>query len=143
MSALLDVNVLVALGWPNHVHHVAARKWFDAHASIGWATTPVTEGGFVRTSSNRSALPTSTTPAIAVDLLTRLTRLGAHEFWSDDVPFIAASDAVLLHRLRGHRQVTDAHLLALATRRQGRVATFDRALVDLDPDVVELIASAA
>jgi hypothetical protein len=24
-TALLDVNVLVALAWPNHVHHVLAR----------------------------------------------------------------------------------------------------------------------
>jgi predicted nucleic acid-binding protein len=32
------------------------------------------------------------------------------------------------------RQVTDAHLLALALRRGGRLATFDRILVDLAPE---------
>jgi predicted nucleic acid-binding protein len=28
--SLLDVNVLVAFAWPNHVHHAAAQHWFDA-----------------------------------------------------------------------------------------------------------------
>jgi predicted nucleic acid-binding protein len=28
MSSLLDVNVLLALAWPNHVHHAASRTWF-------------------------------------------------------------------------------------------------------------------
>jgi predicted nucleic acid-binding protein len=28
--SLLDVNVLVAFAWPNHVHHSAAQHWFDA-----------------------------------------------------------------------------------------------------------------
>jgi predicted nucleic acid-binding protein len=40
--------------------------------------------------------------------------------------------------------VTDAHLLAVALSRQGRLATFDRGIVDLvpagySPDRVELI----
>lgn len=36
MTMLLDVNVLVALAWPNHVHHVSARRWFAAEAAQGW-----------------------------------------------------------------------------------------------------------
>ena len=28
MIALPDVNTLIALAWPNHVHHDAARSWF-------------------------------------------------------------------------------------------------------------------
>lgn len=28
MIRLLDVNVLVALAWPNHVHHEAVQAWF-------------------------------------------------------------------------------------------------------------------
>ena len=27
MVYLLDVNVLIALAWPNHVHHAAAHTW--------------------------------------------------------------------------------------------------------------------
>lgn len=64
-AALLDVNVLVALAWTNHVHHEAATSWFRTHGARGWATSPFTEAGFVRVSSNRSAMLTSTTPATA------------------------------------------------------------------------------
>lgn len=66
MTALLDVNVLIALGWPNHVHHAAAQRWFTQFSSNGWATTPITEAGYVRISSNRSVMQVSTTPAIAI-----------------------------------------------------------------------------
>ena len=48
MIALPDVNVLIALAWPNHVHHDAARSWFAESRATGWATCPVTEAGFVR-----------------------------------------------------------------------------------------------
>lgn len=35
--ALLDVNVLLALAWPNHQHHVAAHRWFHDDGRRGWA----------------------------------------------------------------------------------------------------------
>ena len=69
-TALLDVNVLIALAWPNHAHHGAAHRWFDDAGRAGWATTPFTESGFVRVSSNRAAIPTATSPALALELLT-------------------------------------------------------------------------
>jgi len=47
--SLLDVNVLLALAWPNHVHHPAAHRWFAENHREGWATCPLTQMGFVRT----------------------------------------------------------------------------------------------
>ncbi len=35
MVALLDVNVIVALAWPNHVHHESAHRWFSRNAPTG------------------------------------------------------------------------------------------------------------
>src|SRR5262245_66478135 len=110
MATLLDVNVLVALAWPNHVHHGAAVAWFDRHHRDGWATSPLTESGFVRVSSNRLVIPTATTPAAAIEVLIQLRAIDGHEFWIDDVS-IAASTEVPRRRLGGSRQVTDAHLL--------------------------------
>ena len=112
-TALLDVNVLIALAWPNHAHHAAARQWFSTHAQHGWATTPITESGFVRVSSNRAAIPTATSPVLALEVLTAMTGLDRHEFWVDDVARVTAGwgDPVLI---RSHRDVTDAHLLSLA-----------------------------
>jgi toxin-antitoxin system PIN domain toxin len=119
------VNVLVALTWPNHVHHRAAVAWFREHRAEGWATCSVSESGFVRVSSNARAIPTAVPPRQAIELLRRLREQPGHTFWTDDVS-IATSPEVVVERLGGHRQVTDAHLLALAHRRRGRLATFDR-----------------
>lgn len=133
--ALLDVNVLVALAWPNHIAHEASRRWFATKAARGWATTPVTETGFVRVSSNRRALPTATTPSLARELLGSLRGQRGHRFWPDDVSLVTG-DHLDLGQLTGHRQVTDAHLLALCATHSGRLVTFDRGLVSLAADVV-------
>lgn len=142
MSAfLLDVNVLVALAWPNHVHHAASAAWFAGHRDGGWATCPTTETGFVRVSSNPSVSAGTVTPQAASELLTRLRALGAHEFWTDPVSF-ATSPEVARARVHGHRQVADAHLLALATVHHGRLITFDRGVLGLgDADRVVLLSS--
>ena len=52
--ALLDVNVLVALFDPDHVHHDIAHDWFSDEGHAGWATCPLTENGFVRVVANLS-----------------------------------------------------------------------------------------
>lgn len=123
MTPLLDVNVLVALAWPNHVHHDRAGEWFARHRPSVWATCPLTESGFVRVSSN-PVLPHAVTPCEAINVLGRLRDLPGHEFWSDDVS-LATSDEVDRTRLASYRHVTDAHLLALARSRGGRLATLD------------------
>lgn len=57
--ALLDVNALVALAWDSHIHHARIREWFTANATLGWATCPLTEAGFVRVSTNPKVLPSA------------------------------------------------------------------------------------
>jgi toxin-antitoxin system PIN domain toxin len=135
------VNVLVALAWPNHVHHARALEWFGPLSGGGWATSPVTESGFVRVSSNVRVVPGARTPAQAIQLLRRIRALPGHEFWPDDVS-PADPDAEPFGEVVGYRQVTDAHLLTLALRRGGRLATFDQSIAHLAPsrpDAVELI----
>jgi toxin-antitoxin system PIN domain toxin len=139
--ALLDVNVLIALAWPNHVHHGAARRWFEASSSGGWATTPVTELGFVRISSNKKVIPSAATPGTALGVLRALTSLPAHEFWPDDARLVEPPFPI--DRLGAHQQVTDVHLAGLAARRKGKLVTFDRgitnALSAADQALVELL----
>jgi toxin-antitoxin system PIN domain toxin len=132
MSALLDVNVLVALAWPNHIHHDRALRWFGQHYRQGWATCPLTESGFVRVSSNRRAIPEAKSVLEAVIQLRRMTALDGHEFWTDDQS-IARSDLFAPEKILGYRQVTDAHLVALAIRHGGRLASFDRGVADIVP----------
>ena len=130
MIVLLDVNVLVALAWPNHVHHRLARSWFEAHHARGWATCSFTQNGFVRISSNPRVVDEARTPVEAVLLLRQLVKLKGHRFWPDDVS-VAEADPIEIERVRGYRQVMDAHLLALARRHGGQLATFDRKIEGL------------
>jgi len=132
VTTLLDVNVLVALAWPNHVHHQLARSWFEKHHERGWATCSITENGFVRISSNAAVVDEARTPTEAIMLLRRLVGMKGHRFWKDDVS-IARSEPTDFQRIRGYRQVMDAHLLALARRHRGRLATFDRKIAGLLP----------
>jgi len=123
--ALLDVNVLLALTWPNHQHHVAAHGWFRREGRHGWATCALTQLSFVRLSSNPAYTPAAVTPVQATDLLRRLVAHGAHRYW-DSLP--EPEPAMFAHVL-GHQQVQDAYLVRLAERRRGRLVTFDGRLV--------------
>lgn len=133
MAALPDVNVLVALAWPNHVHHLPAQQWFAAHHRQGWATCPLTESGFVRVSSNPRTTPEAKTAREALAILRRIVAMPGHEFWRDDTS-LATGNSLAEERLLGHKQVTDAHLLSLVIGRGGRLVTFDRGVRELVPD---------
>jgi uncharacterized protein len=121
--ALLDVNVLVALFDPGHVHHDAAHEWFADSGRAAWATCAVTENGFLRVLSH----PRSSVEADYRTLVTSLRSFcasGGHVFWSQGV---SLRDESLFSKsfTLTHRQVTDVYLLGLATRLGGRLATFD------------------
>jgi uncharacterized protein len=133
---LLDTNVLIALAWPNHVHHRETLQWFEVTGAGGFRTCPITQTGFVRISSNPAFTPNAASPAEAMGLLHRITDLPGHGFWPDDQPFDAGPSVVT------HRQVTDAYLLALATAHDGILATLDRGIRTLarrKPEHLELI----
>lgn len=126
---LLDTNVLIALAWPNHVHHGEAVAWFRAKAAPAFRTCPLTETGFVRISSNPVFSSAAVTPEDALSLLERITKLPGHAFWPDDLGVAQAfpRDIALGH----HRQITDGYLLALAAAHDGVVGTLDRGMAAL------------
>lgn len=132
MVSLLDVNVLVALAWPVHEHHELATQWFRHNQQAGWATCPLTQSGFVRVSSNRKVTPDANSPRESVVALRRILALPHHVFFPDDISMVS-SQFVDPAKLLGYRQVTDAHLLGIALRHDGRLATFDRGVFDLVP----------
>ncbi|MFN2324118.1 MAG: VapC toxin family PIN domain ribonuclease, partial [Trueperaceae bacterium] len=74
----------------------------------------------------------------AAAVLAALTRHPRHDFWTADL----GADAIDWNRVDGHRQVTDAYLAALARARMGRLATFDRGLAAVHPDVAVWIGGA-
>jgi toxin-antitoxin system PIN domain toxin len=124
-DALLDVNVLLALAWPNHQFHRSARRWFVGHDGA-WCTCAITQLGFVRLSSNPAFTNQAKLPAEATRILVEMTRHPRHRFVAelealDTTEFTAAAG-----RLLGHQQVTDAYLVALAQRHDAQLVTFDR-----------------
>ena len=132
---LLDINVLIALTWPSHVHHRLAQEWFARRRSAGFRTCPLTQLGFVRISCNRNAIADAVSPRGAMALLQAITALPEHSFWPDDVALGSLDAGAWI----GHRQVADAYLVALARKHRGAVATLDRGLTRLEGGQRELI----
>lgn len=124
MRALLDVNVLIALLDAAHVHHRQASAWLERELVHGWASTPITQNGCIRVMSQ----PAYPSPLPAAQVAHRLAAAAAqphHRFWPDSLSLLEGG-RVRWDRLLGHRQVTDAYLLALAVEQAGRLVTLDR-----------------
>lgn len=134
--ALLDVNVLIALAWPTHIHHEAAHAWFNQEQQHGWATCPLTQSALVRLSSNSKILADAVSLADALALLKVLTAIPSHQFWADS---LALLDGAVFKSgyVVGHRQITDAYLYSLAIHRNGRLVSFDAGLHSLYPSAAE------
>jgi len=142
---LLDVNVLIALGWRAHPDHGRAQSWFAKNSRVGWATCPFTQAAFVRIISNPAFSADAVLPVEALRLLTANLNHPTHQFWADNISLWDAVRHFEGH-LVGHQQITDAYLLGLAIHKKGKLATLDRSVAELvdhgDPraDAVELIA---
>jgi uncharacterized protein len=124
--SLLDVNVLIALFDPDHVHHEIAHDWFANIRATGWATCPITENGLIRVLSGAS-FNAATRPRDLIDRLRTFCSSGHHVFWDRTV---SLRDETLFHHesIGGSRQITDIFLLGLAKWMGGRLATFDQAI---------------
>ena len=122
--SLLDLNVLLALAWPNHQHHAEAHRWFSREARHGWATVGFTQLGFIRLSSNPAYTPNAVSPREAATLLRDLLSHTHHQFW----PMPPAANADFYAKSLGHQQVNDAYLVEVVRQRLGRLITFDHRL---------------
>jgi uncharacterized protein len=130
---LLDVNVMIALALEDHIAHKAVKRWFQRIGGKSWSTCALTEAGFVRIISNPGFLKHPPDLSEALDMLKALTSLPGHHFWTLDLNFADAVQA-LEPRLFGHQQVTDAYLLGLAVRKKGKLATLDLGIKTLAGD---------
>ena len=128
-SWLLDVNALIALISPGHVHHEAIHCWFIKNSSRGWATCPITENGAIRVLSQPIFAQGRRRPVELIELLHGWKRSEAehHCFWPDDV---SLSDDALFHidLITSHKHVTDTYLLGLAAKHGAKLVSFDRSL---------------
>ncbi len=138
---LLDVNLLIALADPMHVHHDASHQWFEEEGQKAWATCPLTENGFIRVASHPN-YPNSPGDVLGVlSILRQICEAPGHHFWADDltIPEIIHPDAIITHA-----QITDIYLLGLAVHKGGKLATLDQRipahLVRSGREALELIS---
>jgi len=126
---LLDANLLIALVVDDHVHHKPAERW-SVKRTRPFATCPITQGSLVRFLVREGASGDA-----ARQFLGEVVADSRHRFWPDTLSY----DGVDLGAVVGHRQVTDAYLADLARRHGGRLATLDKGIVAVHPDVADLV----
>jgi len=120
---LLDVNLLLALSDPMHVHHEIAHRWFAKKGCKGWATRPLTENGFVRIASHPKYPNRPGDVPVVLTFLCRFCDTAGHHFWAED---ISIRDVLNSDFIDTHAQITDAFLLGLAVHRGGKLASLDQ-----------------
>jgi predicted nucleic acid-binding protein len=113
---LLDVNLLVALLWPQHTFHDVAQAWFQIKGRHGWRESRI------RNDSNKTNLS---------DWAGNMSH-PHHRFWPDSLGFGEAA-ALFNAQMVGHQQIIDAYLLGLAFHNDGKLVTFDRSMTALLP----------
>ena len=112
--------------WPSHVHHRLAQSWFAGRGSEPWATTLLTELGFLRLSCNPKVVGRPVLFAEAARLLRRIRLLPGHIFLDDTSTLL--EPVVDLDRLVTSRQVTDLHLVNLSATAGAVLVTLDRTI---------------
>jgi uncharacterized protein len=123
MRYFLDVNVLVAWGWADHIDHDRVAAWIaeskgDRDTTL--LTSAIPQLGFVRVSVQRMAGRLSVSEAANV-LAGMIDSLGrSHEFLADNVDCKRWPAWC-----RSATRTTDAHLLSLASVHRAKLATLD------------------
>lgn len=134
---LLDVNVLLALAWPNHQFHAAATGRLESSRDR-WATCALTQLGFIRLSSNPAVVTAPKTPAEAANLLAAMVKDPLHVYLRSLGAPCDEESIRVLERILGSKQVTDAYLLRLARQHRAKLTTFDSKLRALAQDEKEI-----
>ena len=125
-SYLLDVNAVIALIDPMHVHHERAHRWFAERETGPWHTCPIVQNGVVRVVSNPRYPNTQPAPVVLASLASLVAHRD-HVFLPDSVSLLDSS--VHTERLLSSAQVTDTYLLHLAASHDARLVTFDTRIV--------------
>jgi uncharacterized protein len=131
VTALLDVNALIALFDFKHTQHASARNWF-ANWKQPFATCPITELGFVRITSNPRYSNPFASADDALELIRAFRKHSQYRFLPDAISIAEASFGK--HGIGSHKHSTDRYLLRLAMHFNASLATFDQAIQVNDAD---------
>jgi predicted nucleic acid-binding protein len=121
---LFDINVLLALAHQNHSDHQKVGIWFKSIASVAtqFLTCSITELGFVRISVQAGLEPDVGSALRTLLIFKR----------SSKVPFELCSDSigasVMPRYVKSRSQLTDGHLLELASISGAKLITLDKGI---------------
>ena len=140
-TALIDANVYAALILREHRGHVTAQQWLAQQSHI--VTCPLVELAVLRLLMRRlEAGGCGLNGSRARAVVTRFRQVAPVAMIAEDVD--ATGEALPWRHVRGHNQINDAYLVALAQVHHLRICTFDRGFMSLfsgnDSELVELLA---
>lgn len=127
---LLDVNALIALCWPTHEHHLRMTAWFLRNAKQGWATCAMTQSAFIRILLQPAIAGRTLAVSDVAELLLRNTAHVKHKLAKMNFGF-ADVLPICTGGLYGHKQITDAWLLATAVQNGMKLLTLDSGITAL------------
>jgi len=131
-EALLDVNVIIAAVFADHVMHLSARRFVQSLERF--YTTPTVQGGFLRFATRPlkdergDQQKPRLTMSEALWKLREFTKADGHVFVGDDAPFTDLG----LRSMQGHRQWTDAYLLHIARKHGLPLASLESRMATLE-----------
>ncbi|NJM37147.1 MAG: PIN domain-containing protein [Akkermansiaceae bacterium] len=121
---LPDVNTLLALLDPMHVHHEAAHRWYASQSPLRLILCSHVENGVIRVASQPKYPNCLGTSSRVRDALRKFAKKVNTASCGKDVSLL--DDEILLQSgLLTPSRVSDLYLLALAAANDARFATFD------------------
>jgi toxin-antitoxin system PIN domain toxin len=126
MTHLLDVNTLIALIWPSHIHHLKAKAWCSGKTL---AICPISELGFIRISTHATGQFNSSMAD---------ARQALQDFISQEKPEFIPCDASGLDGAAAPNsgKTTDWYLANLAARHNAKLATLDGGITHQAAEVI-------
>ena len=120
-SVLIDVNLLLAVGWKSHTFHPEVKAWLDTGVKV--STCAITELGFLRVSMSPAFRADF---ASASSVCSAITSRYAFDFLPCDLsPLSMAS-------VSRHQDTTDSYLVSLASSHELKLATLDDKLLSAE-----------
>jgi predicted nucleic acid-binding protein len=122
---LLDVNALLALLDPMHIHHGPAHTWYAERESPMLLLCAHVENGVMRVASQPRYPNCLGTSGRVREVLQGFVQAVPHEFCARTVSLLH-DDVLVRPGMLAPSRVSDLYLLALAVAHEARLATFDR-----------------
>lgn len=126
MKFLLDANVLIALFDNKNTSHKKVKHWFIKsiqQPNYVWLSCAITQMACLRILSLPS-YPADYSFQEIQQIFHHAINSTNHQFVSNDLN-IVENEVINWRHLQGHRQLTDAYLLALAIHNNAKFVTLD------------------